>query len=531
MRAPVPTWAEAAGFFRLIRGLGPFMAEKITFEEARETIKQRMEIREERFLEKLETAVFSRPMSPYFRLLKSAGCEPEDVRRLVRGEGIESALEKLRREGVFVSWEEFKGWNPIRRGSQTFAVRDRDFDNPVVREHFSATSGGTSGRPVRVRIDIEELAEAAVNWAVCFDAHGWKDRPLLFWTAGHSSFACRYLRCLKFGFPYLKWFRMTRPGNLADSLRASLLHRTLRFLTGLPAPEPAPLARVATVLESLLELLGKGHKPILNTAPSAASHLASLAGERGRSLSGVTFLLGAEPVTPVRRTTIESSGAAAVATYGTSEAGWIGAQFPEAREADEVSVFRDAYAVIKRPDAESSSPLGHPILFTGLRWASPKVLINTEIGDSAVIGNSKAPLAAPDYDVNLHTIRSFRKVTLWGTSFAVADLYRLLEETLPGRFGGNPHSYQLVEEEQPGGLTHLRLLISPEVGSVEERLIRKAFLAELGKMRHYYDSMVNLLSQADALRIERRDPIRTTRGKLLPVLPLHHDRSDSGGSP
>ena len=53
-------------------------------------------------------------------------------------------------------------------------------------------------------------------------------------------------------------------------------------------------------------------------------------------------------------------------------------------------------------------------------------------------------------------------MTLWGTSFAVADLYHLVEETLPDRFGGGPHAYQLVEEEEPGGLTHLRLLISPK---------------------------------------------------------------------
>ena len=294
MRAPAPTWSEAAGFFRLVRGLRPFMAEKITFEQARKTIRRRMEIREDRFLEKLETAVFSCPASPYFQLFEWAGCEQGDVRRLVCREGIESTLDQLRRAGVFVTWEEFKGWKPVCRGRQTFSVRERDFDNPVVREHYTATSGGTSGRPVRVRIDTEELAEATVNWAVCFDAHGWKDRPLVFWTPGHSGFASRYLRCMKFGFPYLKWFRMTRPDNLADSLRAFLLHRTVRFLTGLPAPQPAPLDRAPVVLQALLQLLEEGHQPILNTTPSAACRLARLAGGRSRSLLGVDFLLGGE---------------------------------------------------------------------------------------------------------------------------------------------------------------------------------------------------------------------------------------------
>ncbi len=518
------------GFFRLIRGVRPLLAEKITFEQARETIRRRMETREERFLKKLEKAVFSRPASPYFRLLEWAGCNREDIRGMVHREGIEATLDELRRAGVFVTWEEFKGWNPVRRGSLTFPVREGDFDNPVIREHYTATSGGTSGTPVRVRIDIEELAEAAVNWAVCFDAHGWKDRPLVFWTPGTSGFANRYLRCLKFGFPYLKWFRMTRSDNLADSLRASLLHRTLRFLTGLPAPEQASLARAATVLEFLLQLREEGHQPILNTTPSAACRLAGLAKERGRSLSGVAFLLGAEPVTRARRDIIETSGAVAVPTYGTSEAGWIGAQFPEAGEADEVSVFRDAYAVIQNPDRGSPAPGGQPILFTGLRRASPKVLFNTEIGDSAVVGVNSAPAAAPGYNVNLHTIRSFRKVTLWGTSFAVTDLYRLVEETLPGRFGGGPDSYQLVEEEEPGGLTHLKLLVSPRVGNVSDTVVQRFFFDELRKQRHYYGFMVKLLRKAGALRIDRRDPVRTGRGKLLPVLPLHHKRSGPGKS-
>ncbi len=531
MRAPLPTWSEAAGFFRLIRGLRPFLSEKITFEQAGGTIKSRIENREERFLGKLEAAVFSCPSSPYFQLFKAAGCGPGDVRRMVRSEGLESALVRLRRAGVFVTWEEFKGWKPVCRGSQTLSVRERDFDNPVVREHYTATSGGTSGRPMRVRIDIEELAEAAVNWAVCFAAHGWEGRPLVFWTPGHSGFASRYLRCMKFGFPYSKWFRLTRPDKLADLVRASILHRTLRILAGLPAPQPAPLDQAPVVLQCLLQLLEDGSKPIVNTSPSAAGLLARLACDRGRSLSGVNFLLGAEPVTGVRRSVIESSGAGAVPTYGTSEAGWIGAQFPGAGAADEVSVFGDAYAVIPRPDGGISAPVGDPLLFTGLRRAGPKVLINTEIGDSAVIGSSKPPVTAPGYNVNLHTIRSFRKVTLWGASFAVADLYHLVEKILPDRIGGGPHSYQLVEEEEPGGMTRLRLLISPEVGSVDNNVVRRAFLAELRKLRHYYGPMVDVLHQADALRIERRSPIRTPRGKLLPVLPLQHAGSSPGSSP
>jgi hypothetical protein len=168
----VPTWSEAAGFLRLIRGLGPFLAQTITFEQARETIGRAMRSREQRFLSKLEATVFSCPKSPYFQLLQSAGCDPGDVRRLVREEGIEGTLDRLRQAGVFVIWEEFKGRKSICRGSRTFAALEKDFDNPVVREHYTSSSGGTSGRPARVRIDIEELA-SPIPGGILENTLGW----------------------------------------------------------------------------------------------------------------------------------------------------------------------------------------------------------------------------------------------------------------------------------------------------------------------------------------------------------------------
>ena len=165
------------------------MAEKITF-EAGQRNDQTADWRFEKsgFSRSSRQPFSPDQSSPYFRLLKSAGCEPEDVRRLVRRRRNRECSGKVTASRV----SSFPGKNSKAGSPYTPRQPDlrrcgtKDFDNPVVREHFSATSGGTSGRPVRVRIDIEELAEAAVNWAVCFDAHGWKDRPLLFWTAGQQ---------------------------------------------------------------------------------------------------------------------------------------------------------------------------------------------------------------------------------------------------------------------------------------------------------------------------------------------------------
>jgi hypothetical protein len=297
-----------------------------------------------------------------------------------------------------------------------------------------------------------------------------------------------------------------------------VVHAIARFHAGFPKPEDAPLDQASKVLDYLLERLKNGTKPVVNTSPSAAALVARLARERTVPLDGVHFLLGAEPVTPARWAAIAASGAKPIATYGTSESGYIGAQFPGASEPDEVHVFRDGYAVIQNPPGGDSSG-SLPLLFTNLRSATPKILINAELGDSAVIesGSGNAHAIAYGYDVRLHTIRSFRKVTVWGATFAVAELEGIVEEYLPGRFGGGVGDYQLVEHEDENGTPLLRLLISPELGEIDEAALRTAFLDELSHKRTGY--MTREIRMMGTLKIERSKPKITARGKVFPVLP------------
>ena len=46
-----------------------------------------------------------------------AGFELADIRRLVEDLGLEEALERLYDAGVYVTQDEFKGRQPIRRGA------------------------------------------------------------------------------------------------------------------------------------------------------------------------------------------------------------------------------------------------------------------------------------------------------------------------------------------------------------------------------------------------------------------------------
>jgi hypothetical protein len=125
--------SEAAMLVRLARDFRSFVAAPVSRAQAAETVKKQIGARNERFVAMLERSVFGHPRSPYRWLLKSAGCELEDIRGLVETETIEGALERLSEAGVYVTFDEFKGRTPLVRGSQRLDVTEHDFDRPRPR--------------------------------------------------------------------------------------------------------------------------------------------------------------------------------------------------------------------------------------------------------------------------------------------------------------------------------------------------------------------------------------------------------------
>ena len=67
----------------------------------------------------------------------------------------------LREAGVYVRFEECKGREPIVRPGLEITVADHDFDNPLTSASMMSSTGGTRGKPTRVGIDLEHIAESA----------------------------------------------------------------------------------------------------------------------------------------------------------------------------------------------------------------------------------------------------------------------------------------------------------------------------------------------------------------------------------
>ena len=86
------------------------------------------------------------------------------------------------------------------------------------------------------------------------------------------------------------------------------------------------------------------------------------------------------------------------------------------------------------------------LLLSSLRASSPLVLLNVSLGDQAFVERRHCgcPLESMGWDLHLHTIRSFEKLTAGGMTFLGSDVIRVMEDVLPGRFGGGPADYQLV---------------------------------------------------------------------------------------
>jgi hypothetical protein len=120
-------------------------------------------------------------------------------------------------------------------------------------------------------------------------------------------------------------------------------------------------------------------------------------------------------------------------------------------------------------------------------------------------------------------VGSFEKLTAGGMTFLDADVVTILEEVLPERFGGIATDYQLIEDEDAGGRTEVRLVIHPRIGPVDPATVVDVFLAALGEGVGPERVMGYLWRDAQVVRVERRPPYTTPSGKILH---LHHARPD-----
>ena len=166
-----------------------------------------------------------------------------------------------------------------------------------------------------------------------------------------------------------------------------------------------------------------------------------------------------------------------------SEVGRVGLACAAPAAVDDVHLMLDKLAVLQRPrQVPGTGESVNALFYTTLRASSPKLMINVETDDHAIVEDRSCGCAIGElgFSRHLHTIRSYEKLTSEGMTLRGADVVALLERTLPDRFGGAPTDYQLVEELD-GALPSLSIVISPRVGEVDEQEVVEVVLSELAR--------------------------------------------------
>lgn len=521
MDSPLSTLAAYA---RVVRNVDRFLRDRLTPDQARTIIKQRLETREDRFLAVVEQQIFAHPRSPYLPLLRRAGCELGDLRNVVKRHGLERALEMMRDEGVYFSFEEFKGRRDVVRGNISFRPSERDFDNPLRESDLEVRTGASRSRGSPIKMTLDAIAEnRAIAFSLMLEAVGASQSPLMTWLPGFPSGSgfFLWLGLARIGKPPLRWFAVTNPARSTVSSRHRLLLPAARLLARryglrLPAPEFTPLSASEVVLEAMLGARRRWGNCVLITTPSAAVRVASLARQRGESLEHVRFLVGSEPLTPGKAEEIRRTGAGVNSRYIFMEGGAAGIGCGNPNVPDDMHFMADSFALIQNRRVVPGIGQLDAFMFTSLLTLGPKVMLNVESDDFGDI--SRRHCGCPLDDLGLHrhvgAIRSFTKLTGEGATVFGTGASHLLEEVLPREFGGSSVDYQLLESEDENHLTRLFLIVSPDVGNIDEQMLLKRFnhlmwKAAIGVPEPWF--------QAQTIQVVRRYPIETPGGKLLPI--------------
>jgi hypothetical protein len=471
----------------------------------------------------MRDVVFARPSNPYHKLFQWAGCTYPDLEKAVQADGLEATLEKLWKAGVYLSHDEFKGKQAIRRGGREITSKPDDFSNPLVRGTLECpTSGSRSSRTftrrslecqiyheAQLALGLEESTTAGQAFVGLM--------PMLPSTAG-----LRWMTYLiRRGYRVDRWFSMR--GRVRDAfhyqaLTYFLLLETRALGVRIPLPVSLPENDFLPVAQWIARRQSEGVRCILRTSVSPAVRVAAAALEGNLDISGAQFLLGGEALTDAKRAVFDRAGVEAFPRYGINELGPIGWACRHMNTGNCVHVFRDSLALVsRRRTAPLSDVEVDSLLFTTLLPYSPLVLVNAEMDDSGVLGPARCDcsLTALGLTQQVSNIYSYGKLTGQGMTLVGSDVLRLLEEVLPNKFGGTPVDYQLVEQEG-AAQTEVELRVHPRIHLRSTDEVKAFFLAEIRKL---YGGALTFRSwtHTDGLHVVAAEPYVSGGRKVLPL--------------
>jgi hypothetical protein len=514
-------------YSRFALGFRAFLKNRISLSEAREVILRRLQEREANFLRMVERGIFGYPRSPYLPLLKQAGCELGDIREMVRAKGMDATLRALREAGVYVSFEEFKGRQPIERNGTVVPVGKWTFDNPYTRHAYEIESGGTTGAGTRTGQDLDNIAARAPMTMLAQKAQGILRVPRAVWRGvlPNGVGVGVMLNSTLMGRVPEKWFSPTSSRDRRTPMKfrvANFCIVEIARLHGVPIPRPehVTLDRAYVVARWAANRVKEEPVCHVNTSGGMAVRVSLAAQEEGLDLTGTVFTMGGEPPTEAKVRAVQKSGARHIANYHCSGVGAIGYYCADSDDCNDQHFIAPHLAMIQYPRTVPGTDIRVDAFnLTSLMPTASQILLNVEIDDYGVVEERSCGCGMGDLGLTTHIrdIRSFRKLTGEGITLIGSDMEHILDTVLPERFGGSLIDYQLWEEEDEHGFTRLSLIVSPRVQLDDEQAVIDTVMQALSNMNSGAEGARAIWAQAGSLRIKRAEPFWTSRGKLMPL--------------
>ncbi|MCL6545360.1 MAG: hypothetical protein K6T61_09015 [Bryobacteraceae bacterium] len=523
--------AELSLHWGIVLGMRQFLASS-PWADPEEEVRRLYLERESNFLNLVRATVFSNPVHPYAQMFRLADCRFGDLEQLVRSKGLEAALTDLRRAGVYLSHEEFKGSAPLVRSGRHIPCSTESFRNPLAPAGMMSVSSGSRSRGTRT----------PKSTAARLHAEAWRNIHQREWQVEDRVPAALYpilpstifltagLAQSRRGRPWQRWFTVV--GSRAPFSLHALATQAMVALARIhgawiPFPTFLQLNDFSPVARWIGERKREGRSCAIWGFASPCVRVAAAALELGLDISGTIFVTGGEALSEAKRAVLARAEAEAIATYYISEVGCIGVACRQMGPGNSVHVHEDEVAVISWPQQMPGRGAEvNALLFTTLLPFAPHVLINAEMGDAGVLETASCEclFTRLGFRRKISGIYSYSKLTGQGVTLVGKSIVRLLEEALPARFGGGPGDYQLVELEG-SAQTELLLRVSPRTGIRSPEPVRDWFLREI---RNCYGGSLAARSwrHSDGITVVLAEPLMT-RGKILPLVLLNTGHRES----
>ncbi len=508
--------------------LRSFLREQETIEDTAAIIRQQLAEREENFLNTLRTNVYDYPKSPYLPLLKASNIRHADIVQMVAKHGLEGTLEKLYDAGIYVTFEELKGREPIKRNGIEYQVTASDFDNPNLKPFIIGQSGGSTGSPTRTRIDLDHIRQNTRITNLVWHLDGIADAPIANWfglmpiTPGYTT----GLRLARSGHRLDKFYTSTRTSNASPrwffTIMSYLLVLMIRFHGRyFPFPEYVPLDDPLPIAKWIAYMLQQHGKCVLICSPSKAIRVCLSAEKHNLSLKGLNIQLGGEPMSDAKAEIMRRNGATTVERYSFNEVGALAQNCLNPRRPSDMHHLSHHSALIQRP-IDILDQTVNAFCVTTLHPTGPKMLLNALTDDYGEIDahDCGCHYYQMGFRHHLYEVYSYRKLTTEGTTLIGNDMLHILENVLPQKFGGSLLDDQLVEQEDNDGLTRLYLYVDPSVPVTDNQLLVDGFLTALKQSDGSAQLAQAEFRQVDTVQIRRQSPIRTIRGKHFSIQTL-----------